>query len=128
MYGWPFGVSGNAGYEYIPRGNVIKWNNNDYAGLIRYTSLYKLDEATHLLVNRLEDTLYEVHYNDKNGNGEVDEDEMDYVEEAIYHLGDKVITAEEFGSYLIPGDYEELAGTKSYSEMIAALDSLINQK
>ncbi len=37
-YGWPFGVSGNAGYEYIPRGNVIRWYANDYAGLIRYTA------------------------------------------------------------------------------------------
>ncbi len=99
----------------------LRWINKIYC-------FWKLDETSHILADRLEDSLYEVHYEDKNGNGNVDEDEMEYIETPIYHLGDKVLTQEEFDSYLIPGDYEELAGTKSYSEMIAALDSLINQK
>ncbi len=124
--GWPYGAGGNAGYEYVPRGNVIRNYNSDHAGLIRYTSFYKLDNLK--LVNALEQSLYETHYEDKNGNNEVDEDEIDYIEEAKYFYGDNEITAEEFEAKLISGEYEELVGTKSYEDIIARLNSLINEK
>jgi len=127
--GWGYGAGGNAGYEFIPKGNVVRNYDNDYAGLIRYTSIFELDKNTHQLVSKLDKELYEAHFNDKNNNGKVDDDEMEeFIEEPTYYYGDKKITAEEYASYVPNGAYDTLEGTKSYSEIISALDSLINQK
>lgn len=127
-YGWPFGVGGNAGYEYIPRENTMRFYNNEFAGLIRYVSYMELDPDTHQLEGKYKDPLYEVHYDDKNKNGDVDEDEMDFVEEAVYKYGDKEITSGEWATYMVEGDYEELVGTKSASEILTILEGLINEK
>ena len=128
-YGWPYGAGGNHGYEYIPRENVLRNYDADYAGLVQYVSYYELNPETHHLVNKNEAALYETHYNDKNGNGEVDDDEWEpVVDEPTYFYGDKKLTEEEWKGYMVEGEYTELVGTKSAESILKALEGLINEK
>ncbi len=128
-YGWAFGIAGNVGYEFIPRKNIIRSYSNEMTGLKRYYMFNTLDNTDFQLKSKYDELLFEGHFDDKNNNGEIDEGEdAKFLEEPVYYYGNKVITKEEFDSYLIEGDYEELAGTKSYADMIKALDLLINQK
>ncbi len=126
--GWPFGAGGNAGYEFCPRANLIQNLNSDHAGLIRYTTYFRLDPETHQLVE--DKTLCTYHFNDKNNNNEIDEDEMEeYVEEGTkWFVGDKEVSKEEFDSELYYNAFVTLEGTKSFDEIIKALESLINVK
>ena len=128
--GWPFGVSGNVGYDYIPRGNSIRCFSNEAAGLIRYTDLWHLDSATKQLVPDNEFELVEYHFVDKDGNGKLDPgEETEHVfEPTAYFYGDQQVTSGEFYSHMVIGDYEELSGSKSLSEMKTALEGMKNTK
>ena len=130
-YGWAYGAGGNHGYEFIPRANVLRNINADHAGLIMYYAFYKLDPDKHNLVDKFDGVLRENHFVDKNGNGEVDEDEMDdYVEEvASYYVGDKKVNAEEAREYVVVSDdFEPLEGTRDADAFRALLQSLVNEK
>ena len=130
-YGWVFGAGGNQGYEFVPRANILRNINSDYAGLIRYYAFYKLDENEHRLVDKFDGVLCEYHFEDTNENGNVDEDEMEnYVEDATaYYVGDKKVTAEEAKNYVVVSDdYEFLQGTKTAEDFIKLLQSLVNEK
>ncbi len=127
--GWPFESAGNAGYEFLPRENAVRNFNSDFSGLIRYVFFHELDEATHKLVSKYSEELYEAHYDDKNNNNEIDDDERDeYIEEARYFYGDKVLSGDEWATYNIEGSYEVLEGTKKAEEILKLLNSLINEK
>ncbi len=128
--GWPLGAGGNAGYDYAPRANTIRNYDSDHAGLVRYITYYVLNENSHQLVSLYDEPLYEMFYEDKNNNLDVDEDEFDtYSEEATgYVFGETKISQEDFEAKLVSGDFVELVGTKTFDEMIKALDSLMNLK
>lgn len=128
-YGWPFGAGGNHGYDYIPRGNTMKNENSDYAGMILYITYYELDSKDLKLAVKNDGTLYMGHFEDKNGNGEIDEEEAEkFVEETTLYRNGKVITEEEWKTYQFEGAYEEMVGTKSYDDFMPLLNSLINMK
>ncbi len=127
--GWAFGAGGNAGYEYIPRENVLRNYNSEYSGLIRYVSFFELDPKTHQLVSKYDQPLYEGHYNDANANGKIDDDEMEtFINEPKYFYAEKQISSGDWAGYMIDGDYVELVGTKSADSILKALQSLMNEK
>ncbi len=129
-HGWPYGAGGNHGYDYIPRENIMVNTNADYAGLIVYTTYYQLNPETHNLESKYDQELRAEFFEDKNGNGQVDDDEMEsYNEGAVrYYYGDKQLTEEEWASYHVQGDYKGLYGTKTADSILKALNSLINEK
>ena len=124
--GWTYGIAGNGGYDYVSKGNVIRNYNNEYAGLIRYVTYNKLDDKTNQLVPVYDNSLKEYHFNDKNNNGEIDEDEADdYVDEpTAFYFGENKITEEEYNAKLIDGDYDILDGDLTATKMIEKFESL----
>ena len=128
--GWAYGAGGNHGYEFIPRGNTLGNYNADFAGLMLYTAFYKLDEA-HNLVNKFDGVLCECHFDDKNDNGTVDDDEMEsYTDDVTaYYVNEKKITADEAKNYIVDsGDFEPLEATKVVEEFRNKLLNLVNEK
>ena len=119
MDDWAYGAMGNAGYEYIPKGNRLRNYNNDYAGLILYTTYmtisnqYTLEIVTQIVT---------YNFDDVNENGMPDEDEMDSV--GYYganYVDGELITYEQCVAYDV-GEYERIIGTVSLEELIAGLE------
>ncbi len=115
---WGYGVMGNVGYEYIPKGNRLRNYNNDYAGAVMYTTYlsmteqYSLQTVTEILTNNFDDV---------NGNGMPDEDEEESIGYySVSYVGGKEITAEEYAAY-DAGEYEMIVGDMTLAELTAAL-------
>lgn len=118
---WPYGAGGNPGYEYIPRQNVIRNYNSDMAGAIRYVYYYGMDSNCEL-EPYFDGSLSIWFFNDANHNYMIDEGEYDENNPVeYYYYNDQEITAEEYNSYLIEGDYEWLEGTMTYDEIMTRL-------
>ncbi|MBR3537313.1 MAG: hypothetical protein IKN85_15940 [Oscillospiraceae bacterium] len=116
----PYGAMGNAGYDYLPGHNCIHNSNADFAGMIRYETYMKINENHELETFRVIQADY---FDDKNGNRDVDEDEMDtYTGDGRFFIGDKEITAEEFAEYQ-KGDYLFINGAKTLDEIIEVLEN-----
>ena len=116
----PYGAMGNAGYDYLPGHNCIHNSNADFAGMIRYETYMKINENHELETFRVIQANY---FDDKNGNRDVDEDEMDtYTGDGRFFIGDKEITAEEFAEYQ-KGDYLFINGAKTLDEITAVFES-----
>ena len=116
----PYGAMGNAGYDYLPGHNCIHNSNADFAGMIRYETYMKINENHELETFRVIQANY---FDDKNGNRDVDEDEMDtYTDDGRFFIGDKEITAEEFAEYQ-KGDYLFINGAKTLDEITAVFES-----
>ena len=116
----PYGAMGNAGYDYLPGHNCIHNSNADFAGMIRYETYMKINENHELETFRVIQADY---FDDKNGNRDVDEDEMDtYTGDGRFFIGDKEITAEEFAEYQ-KGDYLFINGAKTLDEITAVFES-----
>ena len=115
---WAYGAMGNAGYEYIPRGNRLGNYNNDYAGLICYTTYMTISEQHALDVVTVITTY---NFDDVNGNGMPDEDEMDSAGSygAIY-VGGEEITYEQYAEY-DAGEYEYIVGSMNLEELTDTL-------
>ncbi len=128
--GWSYGVGGNAGYDYIPRGNVIRNFSTAFAGLIRYVSYSKLDNASKQLVKINKGDLAACYFVDSNKNGQVDENEYDsYVEEpTMYLIGDKVVSSGDYNAQIIEGDFDELTARKTYADFKTALEGMLTTK
>ena len=118
---WPYGAGGNAGYQYIPYKNVIENENADQAGAIRYYYYWMIDDS-HALKAYNDADLSLWLFDDKNGNGIMDEEEYTGDDgECYYYYADQKISKEEFESHQITGDYQWITGTKTADEMIAQL-------
>ena len=116
----PYGAMGNVGYDYLPGHNCIHNSNADFAGMIRYETYMKINENHELETFRVIQADY---FDDKNGNRDVDEDEMDtYTDDGRFFIGDKEITAEEFADYQ-KGDYFFINGAKTLDEITAVFES-----
>lgn len=116
---WGYGAMGNAGYEYVPYGNVIYIRNADYAGLIDRRYYVKIGQSgepedyyDQALVIQLVDDLNDDPF---------PPGEDDFLDEPLYFYGDTPITSEEYDAYLIPGDYHLIRGTMSQDKALAAL-------
>ncbi|MBC5738444.1 hypothetical protein [Lawsonibacter faecis] len=119
---WGYGAMGNHGYEYIPKGNVIRNYNGDLAGAIMYVTYLKIN-GRHETESYYKDALSSWMFEDTNGNYQIDEDEPLGVE-AYYYYGGQEISAADFHSYLIQGEYESIAGDRTATELLAQLRTL----
>lgn len=122
---YPYGAFGNYGYEYIEKGNIIRNKDNDYAGLIAYTTYYYMNENMNLEL-KYGESLAEYYFDDKNHNGMPDENEYDEtsIQLSKYMLGNREITEEEYNNYMIEGNFNVIQGKKDKDEMIKTLESL----
>lgn len=116
---WVYGAMGNMGYEYCPGKNSLRNYNNDYAGLITYTTYMSIGpEMT------LEETAQIVTYSfvDANGNGVPDEDEYASAFEHYfcYYNGEE-ISPEEAAAF-DAGEYTFITGVMSYEELLTKLE------
>ncbi len=113
---WPYGVMGNAGYEYCPRKNSMRNYNTDYAGAILYITYWKMGPAyTMDMVAEIR----QMNFDDVNENGVPDEEEMGSL--GLYsksYLNGREATDEECASY-DAGDYEFLTVSMSLEELSA---------
>lgn len=116
---WAYGAMGNYGYEYLPGQNVLRNYNADGAGAIMWTSFAKIG-SSHEMESYYDQSLSQWMFKDKNHNYYQDEDEP-YEAETFYYYGEQEITEQEFASYLIPGDYIFINGTKTYDEIVQML-------
>lgn len=123
---WSYGVMGNHGYEYVPRGNVICNYNADLAGAIMYVWYGRLG-ASREIESYYDEPLSMWLFRDENGNYQMDEDEP-YADERFYYYGDREITPEEFHAYLIPGDYQPLVGSQSAACLLAQLQAVAQKE
>jgi len=109
-------LSGMPITEYSPRDNIIRRRGSEENGYNKYT-FYVLDEETHLLKSKYEKDLY-ITYDTK-------EEEPSL----HYHYGDDEIAEVEWKvNYLVDGNYVELKGTRSATEITMLLDGLVNEK
>lgn len=120
---WPYGAMGNAGYEYIPKKNVIRNENADLAGAILYIS-YDRVNGEHEIESYYEKTLSSWAFRDINHNYAIDDNEP-ITEDRYYYYGDQEITAEEYETYFIIGEYHWLQGSKDASEILVELEGMM---
>lgn len=115
---WAYGAMGNAGYEYAPRKNNIRNCNSDYAGAILYTTYMEISGSYTLDIKA---EIKTVNFDDVNGNGMPDEEEMDSL--GLYgadYMDGKEISSQEWKVF-DAGEYEMITGTMSLEELQAAL-------
>ena len=115
---YPYGVSGNIGYDYIPGQNYLHYSSASNAGIIRYDNYMKVTGNHELETIACIEARF---FDDKNGNGLADQDELDtYTENAKYYKDGEEITAEEVASYN-KGESREVAGSFTLDELINAM-------
>lgn len=119
MEQWPYGVMGNAGYEYSPRKNSIRNDNADYAGAILHTTYMTVTDR-HTLDIVAQITFY--NFDDSNGNGMPDEDEMGSMGMyGVSYLNGVEATDEQCAAYDV-GGYEFITGTMTFDSLLSALN------
>lgn len=117
---WRYGAFGNQGYEYLPEENMIRNYDADYAGSVQMTFYMNMNKEY-----ELDGYMIKLAYLDEDGNvftGETSEEHKP--QEHYYYCCEDVereISKEEFSSYQINGDYEQLIGTKSGLEIMEEL-------
>lgn len=120
---WGYGAFGNSGYWYAPWKNSLRNYDADYAGAIMYTTYMTISEDYSL---EIVVTIKSCHFNDIDGDGYPDEEELESgesydVTDYIYVDNELVpISDEEYAAYDL-GDYEFIRGEMSYEELQAAL-------
>lgn len=113
---WPYGAMGNIGYEYSPHNNNLRNENNDYAGLVHYTTYWKI-HPSHELETVV--TIETLHFDDPDGDHVPSNDE-EYLEEGTSFINGAAVTEADYAKY-DAGDYEFLVPSKSYDEVMAEL-------
>ena len=116
---WPYGAMGNMGYEYLPGQNIIRNYNMESAGAIVYESYMKVDNS-YEIVNIYGEDISIRYIKDTNADGIVD-GEDEYSDDPIYYYGETEISEEEYTSYQIAGEYEQIEGSMSADTMIDIL-------
>lgn len=116
---WSYGAMGNMGYEYLPGQNVIRNCNMEGAGAIVYESYMKVNDS-YEIENVYDEEISIQYIRDTNADGIVD-GEDEYSDEPVYYCGETEISEEEYTSYQIIGEYEQIAGTMSADAMIGIL-------
>ncbi len=104
-----YGAMGNAGYEYIPRQNLMRNQNSDYAGMIYYFSYSRMNE-NHEISDYL--TLREDFFKDIDGDLVPDNEKETYEEKPVrFSEGDQhEISEEEFIARTPHGLYLPILG------------------
>lgn len=111
---WAYGAMGNAGYDYAPGKNSLRNYNSDYAGAIVYTTYMEISDRHTLDITVQIETFY---FDDVNGNGVPDEDEMESAGRySVSYIDGKTVTEEECVS-CDAGGYEPVPGDMSLQEL-----------
>lgn len=115
---WSYGAGGNTGYEYSPKKNSLKNYNTDYAGLVLYTTYmaisdqYSMDMVTEIIT---------YNFDDVNGNGSPDEDEMGSVGYyGVSYINGVEATPEECAA-ADAGEYEPISASMTVEELMEKL-------
>lgn len=115
---WGYGAMGNPGYEYVPQKNSLRNYNNDFAGLILYTTYMTID-SQYLLEVVTQIKTYS--FDDANENGMPDDSEEDsFGNYSVSYINGIEVSAEECDSYNA-GEYEYIEMTMSLAELETAL-------
>lgn len=115
---WSYGVMGNVGYEYIPKGNRLRNYNSDYAGAVRYTTYMSMNDR-HSLETATQIITY--NFDDANGDGYPDADEQDSIGYySVSYVDGVEITDEQYAAY-DAGEYEYIVGEMGLEEMMKEL-------
>lgn len=115
---WGYGAMGNAGYEYCPRQNSLRNYNTDYAGAVSYTTYMTMNSNFSLETVAVVETY---NFDDVNGNGVPDEDEMGSLGYyGISYIDGRQATDEECAA-LNKGEYEWIGGSMNVNELLAEL-------
>lgn len=119
-----YGTSGNSGYEYARKKNCITYSSTEYAGIVFYTNYMSIKDNQ--IINDY--TVKINNYDDLNGNGQPDDDEMtdkalnNATGETVYESEDGKLSAAEIQSRVeeIQNNYsfEPLAGEYEYVEFL----------
>ncbi len=119
-----YGAFGNTGYQYCPKSNSLMCCDNDFAGCVCHTIYMTVNEQYELESSTMLTTYM---YDDRNGNGVVDEDETDSLGNpttenigTVTYLDDEIISEEEAASYSA-GEYMPITTEKNYDELLAML-------
>lgn len=116
---WAYGAMGNAGYEYAPGKNSVRNYDSDYAGAILYTTYMEISDR-HTLDVAVQIETY--NFDDANGNGTPDEDELESVGQyGVSYIDGKEVTEKECASY-DAGGYTPIPGDMTLPELRAALE------
>lgn len=116
---WPYGAAGNTGYEYEPNRNLIRNVSTGQMGTVTYYAYYMIDGSE--VLPYFGKDICERHFVDSNGNGLLDPGEEYSAEPTAYFVGGEQVSAEEFASYRISGEYQYLMGEKTAAELEKAL-------
>lgn len=115
-----YGASGNYGYNYLPKENVIYNLASGSAGAIQYLSYLSMNEEY-----ELDGFVLRRDYVDEDGNifWSQDDEESEPITKYYYICDDteQELSEEEFCSYQIQGDYESVVETKSSLEIMEEL-------
>ena len=118
---WPYGVSGNVGYEYVPYQNSLRNYNTEYAGAIHYTTYSTMNDQF------LIDTVAEIkhmNFDDVNENGIFDpEDEVSLGYYGVTYLNGEEVSYTECEKYEI-GEYEFIRPVMTLNELLDVLKNL----
>lgn len=127
---YPFAVSGNIGYYYVPGENRIAFRDYTDAGLHVWFTCMHITDAQTLEVDNEVEALY---FDDLNGNSMYDEGEP--YEEGNenfprYYMDDVEISAEEAAPYIdyVYGDYPMIYGYSTYDEMLGQLEPVYDEE
>lgn len=119
---WGYGMLGNNGYQYLPRGNRMFNRDSDYAGAIYSDTIIRMN-SDHRLEEVVE--IFTVNFDDKNGDGYPEEDEVQTLGEvSTSYIGDRVISEEEYASYFAETEKAEwISGKYGYEELLEKLEN-----
>lgn len=118
MDAWAYGAWGNNGYEYSPRKNSLRNDDQDYAGLIHYTTYLTVNSEYSMESVVQIKTLF---FNDVNGNQIPDDDETYFDGYSTSYIDGVEVTDEQCASYDM-GEYEFIKPTMSWEELQVELD------
>lgn len=112
---WGYGVMGNAGYEYIPRGNTVYNSNSDYAGALRWETYMYIENNT-LVVS--DDELYYQYFPE----GSDPWDYGNYNPDTVYYfVNGEEVSEEVYNTYGVVGDYRFIMGDYTEEEIMEFL-------
>ena len=123
MDNWGYGAMGNAGYEYLPKMNILRNYNSDFAGAIMYTTYMNVTRGRQPMI----DVLVQIetyNFDDVNHNGMPDQSEEASIGNySVSYINGEEITAEEAESYDMGalGEYEYIEGKMSFDELQSEL-------
>ena len=110
----PYGVMGNTGYSYSPRKNVIRNDNTENAGAIRYETMMSMDD---------EGVIEPVYVGTIKYLEEVDGEEQ-YLVDPYFYIDNKPVSRKEYEAIFTEDMQERLIiGNMTSDEIISALEN-----